>query len=151
MLNKKITSLENVLYVFDNLRWVDEINLINNLLITCQYIQFICSLWKASVSSKRLKYFTQHSPTSIYIFSDDSVTVRRCSMESPAKRQKVLSSIQRTCIICSKQTSETYLTKGQRRSVYLYISRCSQNKEFWSYLNSWKTWVWRKVILPQRL
>ena len=34
-------------------------------------------------------------------------------MESPAKRQKVLSSIERTCIICSKQTSETYLTKAR--------------------------------------
>ena len=34
-------------------------------------------------------------------------------MESPAKRQKVLSSIERTSIICSKQTSETYLTKSR--------------------------------------
>ena len=34
-------------------------------------------------------------------------------MESPAKRQKVLSSIERTCIICSKQTSETRLTKAR--------------------------------------
>lgn len=34
-------------------------------------------------------------------------------MESPKKRQKVLSPIERTCIICSKQTSETYLTKAR--------------------------------------
>ena len=52
-----------------------------------------------------------------YIFSDDNVTVKRywigTEMESPKKRQKVLSSTERTCIICSKQTSETYLTKAR--------------------------------------
>lgn len=34
-------------------------------------------------------------------------------MESPKKRQKVLSSTERTCIICSKQTSETCMTKAR--------------------------------------
>ena len=62
---------------------MDEINLINNLLIN------------------------------LINYSDNSVTVRRCSMELPVKIQKVLSSIERTCIICSKQTSETYLTKAR--------------------------------------
>lgn len=34
-------------------------------------------------------------------------------MESPKKRHKVLSPTKRTCIICSKQTSETNLTKAR--------------------------------------
>ena len=101
-----------MLYVLDNLRWVDKINLTNNLLITCQYIQFICSLCKASVSSKRLKYLT-FPCIYLYLFrwSCDCKKIRYW-MESPAKRQKVLSSIERACLIYSKQTSETYLTKA---------------------------------------
>lgn len=34
-------------------------------------------------------------------------------MESPKKNQKVLSSTERTSIICSRQTSETCMTKAR--------------------------------------